>query len=190
MKNKILELRKTGKTYKEISQLLKCSKSMICYYCGANQKEKLLVRQRKNRTKSHPYVKKIYNFIHGRQKSKTKTIKSNTKRRIWKKIHTFFNNRNIIMNKKAEISVDEVIQKISENPKCALTGDYIDINKPNTYQFDHIVPVSRGGTNTLDNLQIVTKIANMSKATMTNDEYLEICKKVLENKGYTIISPK
>mgnify|MGYP000362324040 FL=1 len=40
MKEKILQLRNEGKSYKEIREILKCSKSTISYHCGDGQKEK------------------------------------------------------------------------------------------------------------------------------------------------------
>lgn len=70
--------------------------------------------------------------------------------------------------------------------KCYLTGQTIDILKDD-YNLDHIVPVSRGGTNDLKNMGITTPDANRSKSDLTLDEYLVLCKKVLENFGYTII---
>lgn len=70
--------------------------------------------------------------------------------------------------------------------KCYLTGQPIDILKDN-YNLDHIVPVSKGGTNDLENMGIVIPDANHSKSDLTLDEYLLLCKKVLENFGYTVI---
>lgn len=50
MKEKILKLRKEGKTYDEIKEILKCSKGTISYHCGENQKEKARIRKNKNTT--------------------------------------------------------------------------------------------------------------------------------------------
>lgn len=50
------------------------------------------------------------------------------------------------------------------NVKCYLTGTPIDLTKDD-YCFDHIVPVSKGGT---------------------IEEYLSLCKQVLEHHGYTV----
>lgn len=68
---------------------------------------------------------------------------------------------------------------------CYLTGTPIDLEKDD-YCFDHIVPVSKGGTNDLSNLGITIPIANYSKSDLTVEEYLELCKKVLEHYGYTV----
>lgn len=56
--------------------------------------------------------------------------------------------------------------------KCYLTGTPIDLTK-NDYCFDHIVPVSKGGTNELSNLGVTIPSANYSK-------------QVLEHHGYTV----
>jgi 5-methylcytosine-specific restriction endonuclease McrA len=83
-------------------------------------------------------------------------------------------------------TVEDVIQKFGENTICYLTGDQIDINKPRTYAFDHVIPRSRGGNNDLDNLGICTKAVNQAKSDMTPDEFMNLCKKVLEYNGYTV----
>lgn len=50
MKEKILKLRESGMSYNSIASSLGCSKSTVCYYCGNHQKEKSIIRQRKNRS--------------------------------------------------------------------------------------------------------------------------------------------
>ena len=57
MKEKILKLRKEGKSYNEIQKLLGCSKGTISYHCGKGQKEKAKTRQRNRR-----YTKKSIFF--------------------------------------------------------------------------------------------------------------------------------
>lgn len=75
----------------------------------------------------------------------------------------------------------DVIDKFGEAPVCYLTGQPIDISKPRTYQFDHIIPRSRGGTNDLDNLGICTRMANLAKSSMTLDEFTNFCSLVIKN---------
>lgn len=87
------------------------------------------------------------------------------------------------------ITIEDIINKFGENPKCYLTGTSIDINNPSTFEFDHIIPVSRGGTSSLDNLGICIKQANRAKERMTPDEFFNLCKLVLENQGYKIQAP-
>lgn len=49
MKQRILELKAQGKNYKEIKEIVGCSKSTVSYYCGENQKEKARIRTFRNK---------------------------------------------------------------------------------------------------------------------------------------------
>lgn len=62
----------------------------------------------------------------------------------------------------------------------------INIEETRSYHFDHIVPRSRGGNNSLENLGIATKEANNAKNDMTEEEFIDLCKRVLQNNGYSI----
>ena len=83
----------------------------------------------------------------------------------------------------------DVYAKYGDHFPCALTGRPLDFNKPETYEYDHIIPTSRGGDNTIDNLQIVCPEANRAKQNLTDEEFLDLCKEVVLNKGYGYISP-
>lgn len=65
-----------------------------------------------------------------------------------------------------KIKTLDIINKFGTKTKCYLTGTPIDLEKDN-YCFDHIVPVSKGGTNDLSNLGITIPIANYSKSDLT-----------------------
>lgn len=64
--------------------------------------------------------------------------------------------------------------------KCALTGRDVT---PETASLDHMVPLSRGGANTLENSQIVHVEVNAAKATMTCDEFVAMCREVVAHCG-------
>jgi hypothetical protein len=49
MKNKILNLRKEGKSYREIQAVLGCSRSLVSYYVNPTGKEMVRARQNRNR---------------------------------------------------------------------------------------------------------------------------------------------
>ena len=188
LKNRIIELRNKGYLYSRISKELNCSIGTICYYVGKNQKEKNKLRARKRRN-TNPLSCKLAEFKHNRIKdNSSKKHACDIKELICFKISKFHRGKTkgVFRMKDANFTVEDVIAKIGENPKCYLTGDMIDINSPRTYHFDHIIPRSRGGTNTLDNLGICTKRANLSKNDMTKDEYIEHCKKVLLHNGYKV----
>jgi len=189
LKQKILELREKGFSYRQIQDELGCSRGTISYHLGKGQKEKTRLRKIKH-LKKHPYISKINHFLYDSRKNTTSRKKGNTKirRLIYDKIKTFRRTKTG-GNMENSFTVEDVIEKFGESPTCYLTGTKIDINKPRSYQFDHIIPKSRGGQNTLDNLGICTKQVNQSKRDMTPDEYINLCKTVLENNGYTI-TPK
>ena len=63
----------------------------------------------------------------------------------------------------------------SQSYKCALTGQAIT---PEDSHLDHKTPLSRGGDNSLGNLQWIHKDVNKAKGDMTNDEFTRMCRKV------------
>lgn len=70
------------------------------------------------------------------------------------------------------------LREILEEQKyrCALTGERLT---PENSCFDHIVPLSKGGSSLKENLQAVTKVANLSKGSLTMSEYNNLCFVVL-----------
>lgn len=186
LKNKILKLRSEGKTYDEIVKILKCSKGTVSYYCGQSQKEKTKLRQRKNRSKQHPFIRKIQTFQY--RKPYTTKYKRSGKlyKYIYDKIRSFFRMSNKENPSSIPITVEQVLEHIGDEPKCYLTGKPIDINKPQSYHFDHVIPHSKGGSNTLDNLGVCSREANLAKHDMTPDEFIQLCKNVLTHNGYQI----
>ena len=179
----IFALRKQGKPYNEIATVLHCSKATVCYYLGVNQKQKMVVRNRRR----HPFAKKIDHFLrpdclrHSRRVDRTTQVR----KILTDKLSDFRKTRNGEMSV-SNITIDDVLKHVGEKPSCYLTGLPIDISRPSTYAFDHRIPASRGGTSTLDNLGICTKMANLSKSSMTPDEFINLCKLILEHNGYNI----
>lgn len=186
MKEKILKLRSEGKSFREIEKILGCSRGTISYHCGKGQKEKTQERTRKKRSKAHPFENKFYHFHDNYILSSNKKdiIQFKAIKLIYIKIISFHRDQKKMTTTPISFSVQDVIKKFEKNPRCYLTGDEIDINKPRTYEFDHIIPRSKGGQNTLENLGICTRQANRSKETMTPDEFINMCKRVVENNGF------
>jgi CRISPR/Cas system Type II protein with McrA/HNH and RuvC-like nuclease domain len=177
LKEDILNLRDLGLSYNEICKKLGCCKSNICYYVNPDRKSKQLEKQRKDRKKQHPFQRKLERFILKDYKTASKKNTLEWRKKVTNKISDF---RKSNRENSPNFTVEDVVAKYSENPKCYLTGESIDIYNPSEYHFDHIVPVSRGGDNTLENLGICTKKVNMAKNDLTPEEFIELCKQVVK----------
>ena len=180
-------MRKSGKTYLEICKQLKCSKSTITYYCnslGKSSKNKTQSQYKKIIEQTYMFCNK--QFIPKVKKnvcSKQSLFRTKVSRFVlnWKRHKT---NKNKHMK---SLSYKDVLKYIGGwQTKCYLTGRSIDMLKDD-YHFDHIHPVSKGGNCELTNLGVTCPEANLSKSNLTLEEYISLCKEVLENFGYTII---
>jgi hypothetical protein len=63
----------------------------------------------------------------------------------------------------------------AQNYRCALSGVKLI---PSKAEVDHIVPLSKGGSNSIDNLQWVHKVINRMKGNMSQDDFIRLCSKV------------
>lgn len=190
MREKILELRNQGKSYNQIAEILGCSKSTISYYCGDNQKEKVRERTKKLRSEN-PLIQKVDRF-----KSRNLIITQNEinenkeKRYIQESIRKFQirdNDSKGRHNKLKEktFNFNDVLEKFGEDTICYLSGEPINLYE-NNYNLDHIIPVSKNGDNTLDNLGVTHQIVNRMKTDLTPDELIEWCIKILIYNGYNV----
>lgn len=182
---KIKELRELGKTYDEIALELGCAKSSVCYHLGSGQKKKHTKRQTLNRNKRHPYLNKLYTFNENYTHKNIKITKSSFDILIYNKIFNFsrtINNKKTKGTNDMQFSFEDIIEKFGESPKCYLTGDDINIYETSSYHFDHIIPRSKGGDNSLDNLGICTKEANRAKSDMDLSEFYNLCEKIIKNR--------
>lgn len=80
--------------------------------------------------------------------------------------------------KDSNLTVENLIAKFGSNPVCYLTGVPIDLNDHNSYELDHIIPLTRGGTSSLQNCGLTSKIANRSKINLTAEEFYSLCRQV------------
>lgn len=163
LQQRIVKLRKENKSFREISKILKCSIQTVSRTLRENTRERDKIRRLNDDPKDWHKTK---------WKSRLGTNINSFKRRSK-------GNKNF--------GIKEVLEKYNNQTKiqCYLTGDLIDITK-DTYAIDHIIPVCKGGLSNLDNLAITTYLANISKSTMTEEEYIEHCKKVLIYHGYKV----
>ena len=78
-------------------------------------------------------------------------------------------------------TLDELIEKLGDNPKCYLTGKEIDLSKSGSYSLDHIVPKSKGGENSLENCGLTCREANQAKSDLDLEEFVSLCQAVIDN---------
>jgi len=187
LNKKIIALRQKQYSFSQIAKLLNCSKSTVSY--ALRKKTRLKVRKK---TYDLPkcerlHRKKVYRFQNPRP------IANNNK--AWylnqspRQISKSISGKASTFQRPMTFNYKDVQAKFGDHFPCALTGRPIDFNKPNTYEYDHILPVSRGGENTIDNLQIVCPEANRAKGMMTDQEFIDLCKEVVIHAGHRIYKP-
>lgn len=172
-KEDILKLRSEGKSYREIARELGCSRSLISYHCGnGNEKrrsaknniERPILHRKISSFKCKPYPKVLSIKLKGfKRHSKGARYKSDSK----------------VNNISKNYSIKDVVDKISSNPVCYLTGKNIDLQNGSSYHLDHIIPTYKGGTNDLDNLGICIAEANQAKGTLSVEELYQLCELIL-----------
>jgi hypothetical protein len=79
--------------------------------------------------------------------------------------------------KKAAFNVDFLEIWQDQKGRCAVTG--IELIPGKTASLDHILSLSRGGTNGRENLQFVHIAVNCMKQDLTSEEFLELLKQLL-----------
>lgn len=167
----IQQLKNKGLSTKQIAQQLQLRYSEVYYHLNPEYRARKIIQNRL-RKHSHPYISKLMHF---KQKTNLKTLKaSSNEYQIYSKIYGFTGG---VMN----FTYKDVINKFGETPVCYLTGQTIDISKPDTFSFDHKIPRSRGGENTLDNLGICTAEVNQAKRDKTPEEFIELCQAVVQH---------
>lgn len=172
MREQILAMREQGMAYHEIAAALGCSKSLISYHCAPGQKEKYAARQQELR-KDHVITRKVEHFHRRGVHVKTEDFQR-------REGHGPVGKRNI------QFRWRDVIEKFGWNTSCYLTGRPVDLRETRAYEFDHKVPISKGGSNEFDNLGIACREANRAKSDMSLSEFLTLCKEVLEYHGYEV----
>jgi predicted transcriptional regulator len=156
---KIKELRSLGYSYNQISKEIGCSKSTVSYYLGKDQKEKTRKRTQNLRSQNS-LLQKIDHF-------KSTGLRKNFIKRV--------NKIKERSDTKLNFNYEDVLLKFGQKPFCHLTGRAIDLENPKSYHLDHIIPKSKGGDSTLDNLAFAIREANQAKSDMFLEDFLDLC---------------
>jgi len=154
--------------YNEIKYILGCSKGTISYHCGEGQKEKTMLRGAINRTKRINIIKKKLSRF---TKDKIRNFKKGTRGGETDSIFNY----------------TSAFKHINDAKHCYLSGRPIDLENSRSYHLDHIIAHSKGGKNTLKNLGVACKEANMAKNDLSVTEFIALCKEVCEHNGYNVL---
>lgn len=161
LKVEILRLRSEGNTYDQIKAALNCSKSTIAYHCSEVQKLKNIERMRKRR--QDKLLTKFETFKYEPRGVNNK--------------FTHFKEKG---SGEYNFTLKDVHALIAVVSSCYLCGWAIDYEAPSSFHFDHKIPVSQGGLNTLDNLGIACNTCNSAKGDMLPEEFIEFCGRIAE----------
>ena len=189
LSDNILALRAKGYTYNQIRDELGCSKGTIAYHLGDGQKKKSYDRQKRLLSTTRGKItKKINGFssatIPRANENWGELYNSRLPSRLRSdKVGAFQRDGETKLTLR-EFEWSDVVAKFGDGQTvCYLTGELIDYDAPNTYEFDHIIPRSRGGSNKIDNLGITTREANRAKGDLSLDEFVDLCEKVARHHG-------
>jgi len=170
----ILRLRNQGLSYREICKEVGCARSTVSYHCGKNSSEKNRVISLTVST----LCKKVGSFkarcTKPAWRSFSSKIKCFKRRAKGRKASS-----GCRVNVSSQYTCADVVEKIGAKPVCYLTGKKLDIDASSSYSLDHRVPVSKGGSNDLENLEICSAEANKAKADLSLDEFYKLCEDVL-----------
>ena len=61
---------------------------------------------------------------------------------------------------------------------CPLTGRKLSSEN---ISVDHIIPLSKGGKNSIDNFRLVDKYANLARLNHTDEEFFKLCQDVIRH---------
>ena len=77
------------------------------------------------------------------------------------------------------VNVTNVLRLLEhQGYRCALTDRRLT---PEVASLDHIVPVRNGGEHRIENSQVLHKEVNRAKSTMSNEEFIRMCREVVRH---------
>lgn len=75
------------------------------------------------------------------------------------------------------VSVENVLRLLAaQQYRCALTGRRLE---PQAAALDHVVPIRFGGEHLIENAQVLHKDVNRAKGSLTNEEFIGMCREVV-----------
>jgi CRISPR/Cas system Type II protein with McrA/HNH and RuvC-like nuclease domain len=169
-KEQIISLQSEGKTLAEITKITNLPKTTVRYHLSAKERARVRTHSIQYRAQN-PILRKIDAFNQRSKKAFDNKITH---------FHRFSKGEQ-------KATIELVLKTFGSNPTCYLTGDTLDLANPDSYSFDHKTPVSKGGDNSLSNLGICRMDVNQAKSDKTPEEFIELCKQVLQHNGFDVV---
>lgn len=110
----------------------------------------------------------------------------------WEKKAKYFvretnSGRRHMKNRKGNVRVRQLLEKLNQQGNaCAISG--LPISESDA-DIDHIIPVSRGGSSEIENLQWVSRKINRMKGSMTSEEFVDMCLMVAKHTLHNTPTP-
>lgn len=160
---KIIKMMKNRKLIITISRELNISKDYIRNF----------YEQYKMKRKERLQLKKTLFRIEYIQKEKRDFIKGNLE---LGSLHPLCGKlRQFLGSNYNENSLQEFFKRFGRIPICPLTSKKINLNSNHLYSLDHIIPVSKGGPRTFDNMQVTLRIVNEMKKDHDLESFIQLC---------------
>ena len=192
--------RKRGWSYKKLAMKFNISQGTLSYRYGKNQKEKTMARQQKRRDYFQHKVDHFLDCTHD-VKRNPKLMNKRPERGFDYKIRGFHKDKNnstkgLDMTTRREQMKEHLWPHNGKDDKgysfpwlsCKMTGRKVSVMVPKGHYYacnlDHILPVSRGGANELENCQVLSDKINYAKGDMTNEEFFDLINTVTQGEMY------
>lgn len=168
-------------------------KGTLSYHFGVGQKEKTLARTRKRRALGGAWLRMVETFTNAKY-VEPKEPKEKRGRFWYMMVRTFIGKKymtSTIQNYWKNYFWPEKGQKTKDGLtfpeiRCIYTGKIgkVDVPKddPKRISLDHNIPKSRGGSNDISNARPVLKRVNDMKGNMSQDEFIELCREIVDYK--------
>lgn len=107
-------------------------------------------------------------------------VKTRVRRKHWRSSRYFVRQSGVLKEKLKDCYYPSAweLWKLAKKQKliCSLTGRKLTIKN---ISVDHILPLSKGGTNALNNLRFVDRHANLARLTFSDNELFELAKDIV-----------